>query len=86
MSTFVIVVIQPVIQVFLQFLHRQVNLFPERDLVKLIQNRFMEALANAIGLRVPYFGFRVFDFIQRKIKLIVMRFWPAAILESPRVS
>lgn len=63
MSTVVIVVIQPVIQVFLQLLNRQVNLFPKRDLVKLIENGFMEALANAIGLRVAHLGFRMFDFI-----------------------
>jgi hypothetical protein len=27
----------------------------------------MEALANAIGLKVPYFGFRLFNFNQRRL-------------------
>lgn len=57
--------------------------YPCNRHVKRIQDRFMEALANAIGLRVPYFGFRLFNFNQRKIELIVIRFLPALIISSP---
>ncbi len=27
----------------------------------------MDVLANTIGLKVPYFGFRLFNFIQRRL-------------------
>ena len=50
MGALVVIVEQPVIQIALQFLNREIYFAPERDLVKLLHYGFMEALTNAIGL------------------------------------
>ena len=51
MSPFIIVVGHPVVKIDLQLLHALVDLFPESDLVKLLQYRLVEALADTVGLR-----------------------------------
>ena len=45
-----IVIDQPGIEIGLQLVNRVIDLFAERDPVKLIQDRAMEALADSIGL------------------------------------
>ena len=55
MPTLVVIVVQPVIQIALQFLNRAIYFAPERDLVKRLRNNFMEALTDAIGLRMAHF-------------------------------
>ena len=77
MRACVIVVVQPVIKIYLQLFNRQINLLPKSHLVKLVQNGFMEAFADAVSLRMTHLRFGVFNVIQRKIKLIVVRFWSA---------
>jgi hypothetical protein len=47
----VVVVGDPVIAVGLQVFDAAINLAPERDLVERLQNCFVEALADAVGLR-----------------------------------
>ena len=42
----------------------------------------MEALADAVGLRVAHFGLGVLNVIQRQIQLVVMRFRLATILRA----
>lgn len=42
---------QPCIQIGLQFLDASVDFLSERDVVKLILQRSVEALADAVGLR-----------------------------------
>ena len=66
MRALVVLVGDPVIQVGLQLFDAAIDLAPERDLVKLLQNRFVEALGDAVGLRVPDLGLRVLDVVQRK--------------------
>ena len=51
MSSFIIVINEPFVQVFLQGFQVPIKLLAERDLVKLLQNGLMEAFADAIGLR-----------------------------------
>ena len=59
MCAFGIVVVDPRIQILLQILQRCIQLPAEGDLVELLQDRFVEALANAVGLRVPRLGLGV---------------------------
>ena len=51
MWSLLIVVRDPMIQIFLKFFKRRGNLFAERNLIKLFQYRFLKALADAVGLR-----------------------------------
>jgi hypothetical protein len=50
MSSFDAVVMQPFIQIDLQFLNGLVDLFAELDLIELLQYRFVKAFADAVGL------------------------------------
>ncbi|TCS36782.1 hypothetical protein EDC30_1051, partial [Paucimonas lemoignei] len=63
MRALIVVVSQPFIQIDLQLFNRSVNLAPERNLVKLLQDRLVEALANAVGLRMVGLGFGVLDLL-----------------------
>ena len=45
---------QPVIQISLQFHDGLVNLAPERDLIKLLQDGLVEACADVLGLRMEH--------------------------------
>lgn len=67
MSAFIVVVRQPLVQIFLQLLQRLVQLFAEGHLIKLVQDRLMKPLADPIRLRRHRFGFRVVDIINRQI-------------------
>jgi hypothetical protein len=51
MGSFIIVVFQPVVQILLQLIEVTVELLPEGYLVELLQDRLVEALADAVGLR-----------------------------------
>lgn len=82
MGTIVIVISQPIIQVGLQFFDGSVDLSPERDLVKSLQDRFVEAFANSIGLRVAHLRFCVLDIVQGQVELIIVRFRFAAIFRA----
>ena len=50
MRALVVVIGQPFIEIGLHLVDGPVNLAPERDLVKLVENRLVEALADAVGL------------------------------------
>lgn len=80
MGAVIVVARQPVIQIGLQLFNGLVNLAPERHLIKLLQDRLVEAFADAVGLRVTYLGPGVLNVIQGQIQLVVMRFRLAAIL------
>ena len=51
MSPFIIVVGHPLVKIDLQLLHALVDLFPESNLLKLLQYRLVEALADTVGSR-----------------------------------
>lgn len=67
----------------LQFVEREVQLAAERDLVELLQNRLVEPLANAVGLRMACLGFGVLDVVECQVQLVIMRFRFAAVFGSP---
>ena len=52
-----IVLVNPDIEISLQLVDETIHLFAERDTVKLIEHGFVEALADAVGLRA--LGLRV---------------------------
>jgi hypothetical protein len=51
MSSFVVIVMQPFIQIGLQRVDAVVKFVAECDLIKLLQDRLVESLANTVGLR-----------------------------------
>ena len=50
MCSFIIVVLQPYVQIGLQLFNVAIELLAERNLVELLQDRLVEALADCIGL------------------------------------
>jgi hypothetical protein len=82
MCSILVVVANPVIQISLQFLQRGVQLVPEGHPVKLIQNRFVEALVDAVCLRVKRLGFGVINVVERQVQLVIMRLRFAAVFGS----
>ena len=83
MCPLAVIVCQPGIQIVLQFVEREVQLAAERDLVELLQNRLVEPLANAVGLRMACLGFGVPDVVECQVQLVIMRFRFAAVFGSP---
>lgn len=51
MRALVVVVMQPFIQIGLQRVDAVVKFLAECDLIKLLQDRLVESLANTVGLR-----------------------------------
>jgi hypothetical protein len=52
---------QPLVEVGLQLVDRPVDLLAKRNLVELLENRLVEALADPIRLRSLRLGLRVID-------------------------
>ena len=67
MRTLAVVVIDPVVQIPLQLVNGSVDLAPERHLVELLQDRFVESLTDAIGLRVTHLGLGVLNVVDCQI-------------------
>ena len=51
MGAFIVVVIDPKVQINLQLINAFIDLLAERYLIELLQNGFVEPLADAVGLR-----------------------------------
>jgi hypothetical protein len=83
MGSIIVVIKQPFVQIFLEFIQVAIELFAERDLIELLQNGLVEALRNPVGLRMPGLGFGVVDVINRQIQLVIMLFDLAAIFGAP---
>src|SRR5215471_4502174 len=62
----------PGIEVELQRLHRIVDLLAEGDTIELIQQRFVEPLADPVGLRALRPGPRVFDILDGEVEIILV--------------
>lgn len=52
MRPFIVVVGDPVVQIDLQFFDAAIDFPAECNLIELLQDRLVEALADAVGLRV----------------------------------
>jgi hypothetical protein len=60
--------------------------FAERDAVELVQHGFMEAFADAVGLRALGFGAGVIDVLDREIELVLVPLRIAAVLTAAQFS
>jgi hypothetical protein len=74
MRTVFVVLFQPVIDIMLQFIKRRVNIFPEGDLIKLIQDSSLKPLAVPISLRRSGLRLCVIDILYKKIELVLVMF------------
>ena len=63
MGAFIVVVIDPLVQVDLQLLDGLIDLLAEGDLIKLLQVGLMEPFADAVGLRRSDLGLGVLDVV-----------------------
>src|SRR6201981_3918222 len=77
-----IVLAEPQIEIGLQLVDRTIHLFAERDTVELVENRFVEALADSVGLRALGLGSQVIDVLDRKVKLVFVSLRVATILTA----
>ena len=80
--TFSVVALDPLIQIGLQLFDRCIDLFAKRDLVELFQNRLVESLTDAVGLRALRFTLGVIDVFQREIQLVLVLVFLAAVFRS----
>ncbi len=69
MGAFSVVLVQPFIETGLQRLDGFVELFAKGGLRELLQNGFVELLANTVGLRRLHIGFGVIDIVDRQQEL-----------------
>ena len=69
MSTLCVVLCDPLVQVGLQRFEVAVDFLAKRDLVKLLQHRLVEALADAIGLRRFHLGLRMINVVDCREQL-----------------
>ena len=89
MGAFIVVVIDPFVQVVLQRLDGFMDFSAERHLIKLLQDGFMEPLTDTVGLGRLYLCPGVFDVVDGQEQLIVVcvgatTIFPAAIREDPK--
>jgi len=56
-----IVLVDPQIEIGLQLVDRTIHFFAERDTIEFVEHGFVEALADAVGLRALGLGARVID-------------------------
>ena len=63
MGALCVVVMQPFIKIDLQRVDVGIDLFAEGNLIKLLQDGFVEAFADAVGLGRLYLGFGVVDVV-----------------------
>ena len=72
--------VEPFIQIGLEFFDSCVNFLSESDLVELLEHCLVEPFADAVGLRASCFGFRVIDVLNGKVKLVLVMLAVAAVL------
>jgi hypothetical protein len=70
MSSLMVVVMHPLLQVLLQDFDGFIELLTKSDLIKLIEQRLVEAFTGAVALRAS--GFGAIDVARRQIKLEIM--------------
>ena len=73
----------PRIKVGLQLVDRTIHLLAEGDTVEFVENGFVEAFADAIGLRALGLRARVIDILDREVEFILVPLRVTAILATP---
>ena len=79
---FLVVILDPIIEIALQLADRAVDFLAEGDAVELVERGLVEALTNSMRLRALGFGARVIDILDCEVELILMPLWIAAIFAS----
>ena len=82
MGSFIIVVMQPVVQIHLQRFQVVVQFLAKGDLIKLLQNRLMETFTNAIRLRCLDLCLCVINVVDCQVQLIIMALYTPTELRS----
>lgn len=77
-----IVAVYPGVQVDLQLLQRMIQLAPEGNPIKFVQDRFVETLADAVCLRMPRPGFGVLYAVYTEVQFIIVLFELPAIFRA----
>lgn len=72
MWALLIVLLNPRIQVRLEFLPRPIDLLPERDAIEFVQHDLVESLTDPVGLGMPRFRPGVLDILYRKIEFVLV--------------
>ena len=72
MGAFIVVVIDPFVEIILQLLDGLVDLLSECHLVELLQDGFVEPFADAVGLRRFDFGLGVVDVVDGQEQLVIV--------------
>ena len=72
MGSLVIVVMDPLVQILLQDFDGFIELLAESDLIKLVEQRLVESIANTVCLRTLRLGLSVVDVTHGQIQLIVV--------------
>ena len=80
---FVVVMLQPFIEIGLQRFDGFIELFAERDLIKFLQDRLVEPFADAVRLRRFHLGLGVVDVVDRQEQSVIVLLGLAAIFRSP---
>ena len=73
----------PLIQIGLQFVKGVVYLFSEGHLVELLQHRFVEAFADAVGLGATGLGSGMIDIFHGQVELVFVVFPGPAVFRAP---
>ena len=63
---------QPGVEIGLQLVDRVIDLFAERDSVKLVQDSAVEALTDSVRLWALGLGAAVIDVLDREIELVIV--------------
>jgi hypothetical protein len=77
MGSFIIVVFQPVVQILLQLIKVAIELLAECDLVELVQDRLMEAFADAIDLRCLTLCLGMVNVVDCQEQVVIVSLCPA---------
>ena len=79
---FLVVVLDPIIEIAVQLADRAVDFLAEGDAVELVEHGLVEPLNNSIRLRAFGLGARVIDILERQVELIFMMLGIAAIFRA----
>ena len=78
MGAFIVVVIDPKVQIILQLVDIFIDLFAERHLIELLQNGLVKPFADAVGLRWLDLYFGVLDVVDDQEQLVIVTIRPAS--------
>ena len=84
MRPFLVVVLDPIIEIAVQLADRAVDFLAEGDAVELVEHSFVEALADTVGLRALGLGARMINVLDREVEFVLVSLRVAAILAAAR--